>query len=365
MSFSVYQHNQIKHKADSVYTASDSLERVFTILPLESEIRRIEAALLSLSFVQDCVVVEYPSEKQPQERVAYLVSSKSFNPQQLHSQLQQILPTTPLPTAYIALSVLPLTARGEVDRQALTTRAENESWVQLYQKSWQIKPPTGEIVLNSTGQTLIFIDQLGFGSQLCDQLDQLNQSYILVEPGSDFTCLSANHYYLNPVNPGHYQQLLESILTDGLPITQIVHLWTYHRSFRAIPQEKALEYSLDLGVHSLGFLAQALAATQAEQIPVRLLVATNHNSVVQPLSREGCGRIPEIRLLQTLSQEQPGLHCCHLDLPEVELRENVNRILQELSTVPGDLEVTYSQNQRWVAVVEPMELSKAKSVGCE
>lgn len=365
MSFSVYQHNSIKPKASSIYPNRDSLETISTILPLESETRRIEAALLSLSFVQDCVVVEYAADQQQQERVAYLVSSEPLNSQQLHSQLQQILPTTPLPTAYIPLSVLPLTSRGEVDRQVLTTRAENESWVQLYQKSWQMKPLTGEIALNSTGQTLIFIDQLGLGSQLCDPLDQLNQSYILVEPGSDFACLSDNHYYLNPVNSNHYQQLLEAIVTEDCPITQIVHLWTYHRSFRAIPQEKALEYSLDLGVHSLAFLAQALAATQAEHIPVHLLVATSHNSAVQPLSRGCWGRNPEIRLLQTLSQEQPELHCCHLNLPEVELTENVNRILQELSTVSGDLEVTYHQDQRWVAVVEPIKQSKAKAVGCE
>jgi hypothetical protein len=252
-----------------------------------------------------------------------------------------------------------------VDRQALTTRAENEGWVQLYQKSWQIKPLIGEIALSSTGQTLIFIDQLGVGSQLCDQLDQLNQSYIVVEPGSDFACLSPHHYYLNPVNAAHYQQLLAAIVTEECPITQIVHLWTYHRSFRAIPQEKALEYSLDLGVHSLEFLVQALGATQSEHIPVHLLVATNHNSTVQPLSRECGGRNPEIRLLQTLSQEQPELHCCHLDLPEVELTENVNRILQELSMVSGDLEVIYHQEQRWVAGVEPMGRSESKAVGCE
>jgi hypothetical protein len=365
MSFSLYQHNPIKPKAGSLYAASHSLETVQTLLALGNEAGRIEAALLSLSFIKDCVVVESLSDRQQQERVAYIVSSEPFSPQRLHAQLQQILPTTPLPTTYVPVAVLPLTVTGEVDHQALNTRVGEENAVQLYQKSWHMKPLTGEMALNSTGQTLIFIDQLGLGSQLCDQLDQLNQSYILVELGSDFARLSDNHYYLNPVNPLHYQQLLEAILTEDCPITQIVHLWTYHRSFRAIPQEKALEYSLDLGVHSLEFLAQALAATQAKQVPVRLLVATNHTQAVQPWSRGCWGRNPEIRLLQTLSQEQSELHCCHLDLPEVELPENVNRILQELSTISVDLEVSYHQDRRWVAVVEPMKLNQVKPVGYE
>ncbi len=396
MSFSVYQDNQIKHKADSVSSINDEPSAISDILPLCSEIRRIEAALVSLSSIQDCVVLEETTDTKSVERVAYVVSSKPFNSQQLHLQLQKILPTTPLPTGYIPLSVLPLTSRGEVDRQALNTVVQEANLFQqtygsspsswddstisvtthpddnqslsslslnslqrnqhncVYRKSWQIQSITTEISLKPSGQTLILIDQLGFGSQLCEQLDQLNQPYIKVEPGSDFARLSDNHYYLNPVNPAHYQQLLESIITDDLPITQILHLWTYHELFRAIHEEKALEYSLDLGVHSLEFLSQALATIQGEQISVRLLVATNHTQAIQPWSRKCCDRTPEIRLLQTLSQQQPWLHCCHLDLPEAELTENVNRILRELSTIADEVEVTYHQDQRWVAVIKPI-----------
>lgn len=381
MSFSIYQHNNVKDEVASIDSTNDSLEAISAILPLSSQIRRIETALLSLPFILDCVVTESATDMQRLERVAYVVSSEPLNPQQLHSQLQQILPTTPLPTTYIPLAALPLTATGAVNHQMLNTveidgdgvqnsfsccfvdrsvasatiNSDNTSSLPFYQKSWHVKPLTGERPQETNGQTLILIDQLGFASRVCHQLDQLGQPYIKVEPGSDFACLSSNHYYLNPVNPDHYQQLLESVVTDDLPVTQILHLWTYHESFRAIPQEKALEYSLDLGVHSLSFLAQALAATQGEQIPVRLTVGTNYSPQPQPSSWECCNRNPEIRFLQTLSIQQPWLRCCHLDLPESELTQNVDRMLQELYTIAEDVEVAYHQNQRLVAIIEPMQ----------
>ena len=373
MSFSIYQHNHATDEVASIGSINDSLEAISATLTWSSQIRRIETALLSLPFILDCVVTESSTDMQHSERFAYVVSTQPLNPQQLHSQLQKILPTTPLPTTYVPLAALPLTATGEVNRQMLDTvgvesdtrqnrsatslsdPAQNPCSLPFYQKSWHFKPLTTETVLTTSGQTLILIDQLGFGAQVCHQLDQLNQPYIKVEPGSDFARLSSNHYYLNPVNPAHYQQLLESIIADDLPITEILHLWTYHESFRAIASEKALEYSLDLGVHSLGFLVRALAATQGEQIVVRLTVGSNYTPGIQAFGSECCNHNPEIRLLQTLSTEKSWLRCCHLDLPEAELTENVNRILQELYTIAEDLEVIYHHNQRWAAVVEPMQ----------
>ncbi|MGB3531971.1 MAG: hypothetical protein WBA13_00475 [Microcoleaceae cyanobacterium] len=399
MSFSVYLDNQSKNTAGHVSSVNDESSTTSATLPVASEIRRIETALLSLSSIQDCVVLEQTTDTQSVERVAYVVRGESFDSQQLHFQLQKILPTTPLPTTYISLSVLPLTSKGQVDRQALSNVVQEASLFQktygslrspwdnstvpvttdpdedkllsnlpsndlpltqnnsLYRKSWQVRSIPSEICLTSSGQSLILIDQLGFGSQLCEQLDQLNLPYIKVEPGSDFARLSDNHYYLNPVNRDHYQQLLSAIVTEDLPITEILHLWTYHRLFRAVAKEKALEYSLDLGVHSLEFLCQTLATTQGKQTSVRLLVATNHTQALVPWSRKCCDRTPEIRLLQKYTQQQPWLECCHLDLPEAELKENVNRILQELSTVSGKVEVTYHQDQRWVAVIEPTPMN--------
>ena len=362
MGFSTYQPSLSQHKANAVSVIPNTAPAA---PPISHEISRIEAALLSLASIQDCIVLEQNTDFQTVQRLAYVVTTKPVTAQQLHQQLQRILPTTPLPTAYITVPVLPLTEQGQVDQTALHSR-EPSSWhpnqlswdTQVYQKSWQHQPLTSKSELGKDGLTLIFTHQSGLGSDLCDQLEQLNQPYIQVEPGSNFACLSPNYYYLNPVNPYHYQQLLESITATGKPVTHIIHLWAYHPSFRTIPNEQALEYSLDLGVHSLWFLTQALTEIQGSTYrrPVRLLVATNHRDTVYPMTNR---RHPEIRLLQTLSQVQPNLHCCCLDLPEQESTENAHRILQELSTLAVDSEVTYHQGQRWVAQVEPVQLTSA------
>ena len=89
-----------------------SLEKLFT----EQEI--IEAALLADPAIDDCVVLQRKTATPTPELVAYVVATGLFSPQQIESRLKAI-PLTQLPSAYVPLVSLPLTATGEIDTQAL------------------------------------------------------------------------------------------------------------------------------------------------------------------------------------------------------------------------------------------------------
>jgi acyl-CoA synthetase (AMP-forming)/AMP-acid ligase II len=83
------------------------------------EINTIEAALLEEHSVDECVVQIRHTNNTDQQIIAYVVSNRPFVPERLHTHLQPKLPAKLLPSAYVPLSALPLTADGQLDQVAL------------------------------------------------------------------------------------------------------------------------------------------------------------------------------------------------------------------------------------------------------
>ena len=82
---------------------------------------------------------------------------------------------------------------------------------------------------------------------MAEELRLLNQAYVSVEMGQDFTRVSSGHYRISPGEPGHYQRLLEAIAEDRLEIDQVLHLWTYGTYAGEVASVEELEQSQDLG----------------------------------------------------------------------------------------------------------------------
>jgi malonyl CoA-acyl carrier protein transacylase len=83
------------------------------------ETTAIEAALLEEHSVNECVVQMRHTDNAEQQIIAFVVSNSPFVPERLQSHLQAKLPTELLPSAYVPLSALPLTADGQLDQVAL------------------------------------------------------------------------------------------------------------------------------------------------------------------------------------------------------------------------------------------------------
>ncbi|MCA1616786.1 MAG: phosphopantetheine-binding protein, partial [Acidobacteria bacterium] len=99
------------------------------------ELGEIENALASHPSVGEAVIVvreDVPGEKR---LVAYMAGVRSGRPAptaELRAHLKERLPDYMLPSAYVALDSLPLTANGKVDRRALPAPEQAASSAQRY-----------------------------------------------------------------------------------------------------------------------------------------------------------------------------------------------------------------------------------------
>ena len=83
------------------------------------EINTIETALLEEHSVDECVLQIRKTNDADQQIIAFVVSNGPFVPERLHTHLQAKLAAELLPSAYVPLSSLPLTADGQLDQVAL------------------------------------------------------------------------------------------------------------------------------------------------------------------------------------------------------------------------------------------------------
>ena len=89
------------------------------------ELGEIEAALLTCPGIQHAIVVAQGDDASDKRLIAYYTShdAPSVTPEALHHHLSQQLPDYMVPSAWVPLTAIPLTANGKVDRQALPTPA--------------------------------------------------------------------------------------------------------------------------------------------------------------------------------------------------------------------------------------------------
>jgi acyl-CoA synthetase (AMP-forming)/AMP-acid ligase II/NADP-dependent 3-hydroxy acid dehydrogenase YdfG len=227
----------------------------------------------------------------------------------------------------------------------------------FYRKVWRRKLPAGRAGPRGTQPTLVFLDRSGLGVALRNELNRLEWPSVGVEAGSDFARLAADLYRIDPRNPEHYRRLLASVLSDGLAIKQIAHLWTCDASAAGVATAEGLEQAQDLGVFSLLFLAQALAQRQGGAQPVRLTVVSTVAQHVLPEDEIAYQNATLFGLIRTVPAEMPWLDCCHLDLTADDAGANAMRVVREMCAARRDGEAAYRQGERWIPRLQKMDFS--------
>jgi acyl-CoA synthetase (AMP-forming)/AMP-acid ligase II/pimeloyl-ACP methyl ester carboxylesterase/NADP-dependent 3-hydroxy acid dehydrogenase YdfG len=286
-------------------------------------------------------------------------------------------------------TAIPKTAIGKIQRSQLSKQFEAGNFDPIlkqvdillvnantlpdwfFRKIWRPKAIAPAALRASGGTILVFADSSGLGERVCDQLNRdrhdtlpAHSRCIQVEVGSRFeklendsTSVDLIRYQIDPKNPVHYQQLLESLAEATLPITQVLHLWSYTAE-TAISSPAELEATLDRGVYSVLFLLQALAAFQAGEHTIRLLVVANHVQPISPKDSVAAAKAPVLGLLKVAAQEMSWLDCRHLDLDSSQTEENAALILQELQNVQVERELAYRHGQRLVPRLEKVDWSQ-------
>ncbi|MEH1951632.1 MAG: SDR family NAD(P)-dependent oxidoreductase [Nostoc sp.] len=226
----------------------------------------------------------------------------------------------------------------------------------FYQKVWRPKQAKALKTLSQNSLTIVFLDELGLGAFICQQLEQQNLPYICISPGYDFSKKSPNYFSLAPGNADHYQRLFETIKADNQTIGQIIHLWNYQEYSGEITSLDALEIAQIQGTYSLLFLVQALAKTHEIQDLVQLLFVSSYTQSTQKIDKIAYEKSPVLGVIKTIPQEIPWLNCCHIDLVPNSVQVDGSYILQELQILSKHQEVAYRDGQRLIAGLEKVNL---------
>ncbi|HEY6254023.1 MAG TPA: condensation domain-containing protein, partial [Candidatus Angelobacter sp.] len=113
-----------RYRPDGSIEIAGRLDDQIKIRGIRIHPEEITATLLRHSSVQACFVAAVKSEDGENTLVAYVVGSNgAANIQELRAYLNNELPGSMVPTAFVFLQDLPLTANGKVDRKALPAPA--------------------------------------------------------------------------------------------------------------------------------------------------------------------------------------------------------------------------------------------------
>ncbi|MDZ8064897.1 MAG: SDR family NAD(P)-dependent oxidoreductase [Nostoc sp. DedQUE08] len=277
-------------------------------------------------------------------------------------------------------AVIPKTAIGKIQRSQLVKRFESGEFKPIlrqfdilsgnantipdwfYRRIWcvkQLNHKHRQPVKLPTQKYLVFLDDLGLGNYLCTELERNNQSYICVTAGTDFIkSEQGDRFTINPENPDHYRQLLES-LASNIP-TQILHLWTYNESAGQVSSLEELERAQYLGLYSILFLVQALANAKEKHqlldIDIQLQVISNNVQLTSSNDAIAYEKSTLIGLLKTIPLELFWLHCRHIDLEIGSLETNAKYVFKELNITKNDSEIAYRQGQRLVSSLAKVDM---------
>jgi len=344
---------------------------------IEAAVEELEA--VEVSYTAACAVREAESNT---DKLAIFFHTSVSNERSLVNLLKETrakvvnkLGVNPDYLIPVDKEIIPKTAIGKIQRSQLSQRFKTGEFQSIikqidvllgntnttipdwfYQKVWRQKPAKILQPLPQDGLTVVFLDQLGLGEFICQQLQQQNLTYICVLPGDNFAQLSPNHFCLKPGNAKHYQQLFAKIKVDKLNISQIIHLWNYQDYGGEISNPEALEKAQEYGIYSLLFIIQALEKTQFDKHSIQLLFISSYTQSTQPTDKIAYEKSPILGFIKTIPHEIPWLNCRHIDLPVNLTEVNANHILQELQILSKEQEVAYRDRQRFVAGLEKVNL---------
>lgn len=340
------------------------------------EVERVE-----ISYTAACAVRGPGSET---DEMALFFNSTLAGESGLAEQLQEIraqvvkrIGISPDYLIPIAKEAISKTSLGKIERLKLKRRFEAGEFDAIlkrvdilshnantipdwfYRAAWHRKEIRTHDAGPQSGLRLIFTDRLGLGAALSEKFGEQHQPCVRVEAGTEFARLAHDRYQIDASNPDHYSRLLRSLEEGGIPLSHVLHLWTYS-ALVEIESASALEQSQDEGLYSVLFLIQALAQKHKAENLIRFVVASSHAQPTSSADQIGFEKSPLLGLLRSASLEIPWLNCSHVDLALQSIEADASYIAQEMTSVWRDKEVAYRDGRRLVSRLEKVDMRRAR-----
>jgi phthiocerol/phenolphthiocerol synthesis type-I polyketide synthase C len=221
----------------------------------------------------------------------------------------------------------------------------------FYQVAWSEQPLLAAEATPADGRWLLFArPNAPFVAPLRRELRQLGQQIVLVQPGSQFNQISADHYELNPDRPEDFQQLLAAINQTNGGYRGIIQGWGLNDG-PLTPSLLAEAQSLT-AVATL-YLIQALVANNERNAP-RLICLT---AGAMDGDSYGEGSLPAatlVGLARVVNNEHPQLTCVTVDLPAQPGSDEVAALARECLAGDGEREIALRADKRFVTRLEPL-----------
>jgi acyl transferase domain-containing protein/acyl carrier protein len=224
---------------------------------------------------------------------------------------------------------------SERAREAGKRRRDPGSW--FYAPSWKQAPgvwQAGGAAGSPAAPCLVFLDEQGLGSEVAAVLERRGGEVWSVVPGEAFAQRGERAYTIDPGNASGYDALVTELERRNARPGAVVHLWSVTAGQQPTGSPLAsLDSALELGFHSLTFLAQALARGSAA--PVRLLAVSNGLQRVTGEENLEAGKALLLGPVRVIPRETPHLLTSSLDL--ILPRTNGDSLLRLAERVADEL----------------------------
>ncbi|HEY9824698.1 MAG TPA: alpha/beta fold hydrolase [Stenomitos sp.] len=249
---------------------------------------------------------------------------------------------------------------GSMSSFGLSRNPDPSQW--FYTPSWKQLPSLPLKTLPSGQSWLIFLDEMGLGMALAEQLTVAGQTVITVGLDGDRWRSPKAHFTLNAAEPQEYFNLLANLKSQGQFPQHILHLWSFTKPGKVDFKAESVLGQTHRGLYALLSLVQAMGKL-GHFDPVQLSIITNGSYNI--LGTEALNPVKSTLLgaLKVIPQEYPQISCRLIDLEDKTPKELtqidwLQTLLVDLVTPDAPLEMAYRGRSRWVPCHEPMLLSE-------
>ncbi|HVF55294.1 MAG TPA: SDR family oxidoreductase [Pyrinomonadaceae bacterium] len=249
---------------------------------------------------------------------------------------------------------------GDEGRQAdaLSRKPDAADW--FYVPSWKRSTLGREAVETKDPDKklcrLIFADELGLGTLVAKQMENVGEEVFVVRAGERFGKIDARVYEMNPRRREDYDALLDELRAQDKTPEAILHLWSVTQETETVTTLDSFDAAQSLGFYSLLHLAQALGERMLAE-PLSIAVVTNGMQEVTGEETLSPEKATLLGLCKVVPQEYPQFSCRSIDvvLPEREgEREALARkLVAEVADRETTAAVSYRGRHRWVQIFEP------------
>ncbi len=237
------------------------------------------------------------------------------------------------------------------------------NWFYLPQWTPSLIIQDDKAAIPSSSSFLIFLDEIGVGKRLAQQLKKEGENVITVSTGSEFAKIDQLRYRLNPRHRDDYNLLFRDINAAGYMPGKILHLWgVTGNNSREETLLGQVNEALDMGFYSLLYIAKAIDR-EKDGNDIQITVITDNMQEVTGQEILNPGKATVIAPVKVIPQEYPNILCRGIDIEVVEPgswqeERLLSQLLAEVRCCPVDAMVAYRGHRRSIQSYQRQRIEK-------